>query len=42
MSREAAVRCAVADALDEIMQRRGVMALELLDTLMEHCTEADK
>jgi hypothetical protein len=34
MSREAAVRCAVADALDEIMQRRGVMALELLDTLM--------
>ena len=34
LSREPQVRCALADALDEIIHRRGVAALPLLDTLL--------
>jgi hypothetical protein len=34
LSREPQVRCALADALDEIIQRRGTAALPLLDTLL--------
>ena len=34
LSREPLVRCALADALDEIIQRRGEAALPLLDSLL--------
>ena len=34
LSREPQVRCALADALDEIIHRRGAAALPLLDTLL--------
>ena len=34
LARESQVRCALADALDEIIQRRGVDALPLLDKLL--------
>ena len=34
LSREPQVRCALADALDEIIQRRGEAALPLLDSLL--------
>ena len=34
LSREPQVRCALADALDEIIHRRGTAALPLLDTLL--------